>query len=164
MVRPSAAKSKSCSSPVSSEASSEPVNAEILNVFALRNIDARQALQQRLTAYLDSTRSPVTDNVEQAWDALKKTALSTAADVVGLSKRKHQDWFDESDHQIVPMLHTLHQQHSVWIIAHASVAKKSAYQQSRYEMQRKPRVMKEISEGEMRIMVEIARPRASSGC
>ena len=37
--------------------------------------------------------------------------LNVATDVLGFIKRKHQDWFDENDKEIEPLLFAMHAAH-----------------------------------------------------
>ena len=41
---------------------------------------------------------------EEQWKQMKTILRETTAEVVGLSTRKHQDWFDEADKEIQGLL------------------------------------------------------------
>ena len=41
---------------------------------------------------------------EEQWKQMKTVLQETMAEVVGLSTRKHQDWFDEADKEIQELL------------------------------------------------------------
>ena len=41
---------------------------------------------------------------EEQWKQMKTMLQQTTAEVVGLSTRKHQDWFDEADNKIQELL------------------------------------------------------------
>ena len=41
---------------------------------------------------------------EEQWKQMKTTLQETTAEVVGLSTRKRQDWFDEADKEIQELL------------------------------------------------------------
>ena len=49
---------------------------------------------------------------EEQWKQLKTTLQETTAGVVGLSTRKHQDWFDEADNKILELLKKKHSCHN----------------------------------------------------
>ena len=41
---------------------------------------------------------------EEQWKQMKTVLQVTTAELVGLSTRKHQDWFDEADKEIQELL------------------------------------------------------------
>lgn len=83
------------------------------------------------------------DVVESLWSNLKTKIYQCASEVLGHSKRKHQDWFDVNDTSIQPLLQSMHRAHLDWINDKTSNAKKTVYSQVRQNVQVKLRSMKE---------------------
>ena len=50
-------------------------------------------------------------NQENMWEDFKEKIYTTAKDVIGIRKRKHQDWFDDNDEEIRRLLKEKHQLH-----------------------------------------------------
>ena len=49
---------------------------------------------------------------KEQWKQMKTILQETTADVVGLSTRKHHDWFDEADKEIQELLEKKHSCHN----------------------------------------------------
>ena len=58
---------------------------------------------------------------------MKTILQETTADVVGLSTRKHHDWFDEADKEIQELLEKKHSCHNHLIAKPDDQAVKAAY-------------------------------------
>lgn len=84
-----------------------------------------------------------TDDTESFWSDLKTKAYNCASEVLGHAKRKHQDWFDENDTTIQPLLDYMHKAHLDWINDKTSKFKKKSYVVLRQEVQTKLRSMKD---------------------
>ena len=82
-------------------------------------------------------------DIEHTWKSLRDCVYETSAEVCGFVKRKNQDWFDESDEEIVKLLDALHSSHKSWISDKSSSAKKYAYLEAKRSSQRRLRQMKE---------------------
>ena len=102
-----------------------------------------------LASVLDEKLAPhnITSDIESSWKSLKDSVYESSAEVCGFVKRKHQDWFDESDEEILKLLDTLHCTHKSWIAEKSSSAKKYAYlvakRASQRRLQRTERVLVE---------------------
>ena len=62
---------------------------------------------------------------------------------IGFQRRKHQEWFDENDVQMVSILSDLQQKHLDWLSDKLNQAKKESYQHVKSAAQAKIRRMKE---------------------
>ena len=49
---------------------------------------------------------------EEQWKQMKTMLQGTMAEVVGLSTKKHKDWFDEADKEIQVLLEKKHSCHN----------------------------------------------------
>lgn len=52
---------------------------------------------------------------------------STAAEGLGFTTPKHEDWFGDQDVEVEALLNTMHTAHLAWIIDKSSTVKKLAY-------------------------------------
>lgn len=77
------------------------------------------------------------------WDSLKMTVHFAALQVLGLTTRNHQDWFDENDVEIQTLLEEKRQPHRAHQSDPTSESKKDAYVGKRGEVQRKLRIMQD---------------------
>ena len=68
-----------------------------LQVHKFRNSRAKNTLQVMLEARLHCVTAA---KPGEQWRQMKTILQETAAEVVGLSTRKHQDWFDEAEKKI----------------------------------------------------------------
>ena len=81
-----------------------------LDAACLRQEETREQLAREIDMELDQlVQEPV--DVEGDWRKLRDTTRSTAERVLGYVERRNQDWFDDSDHEIKPLLASLHQAH-----------------------------------------------------
>ena len=64
---------------------------------------------------------------EEQWKQMKTTLQETTAEVVGLSTRKHQDWFDEADKETQELLEKKRSCHSYLLAKPDDQAAKAAY-------------------------------------
>ncbi|XP_076043776.1 uncharacterized protein LOC143026877 [Oratosquilla oratoria] len=59
------------------------------------------------------TKDPIsTEYLTEKWDSISEVLLNTAKDVLGFSKRRHRDWFDEQSggiHQLIDEKNRAHQ-------------------------------------------------------
>ena len=64
---------------------------------------------------------------EEQWKQMKTILQETTAEVVGLSTRKHQDWFDEADKEIQELLEKKRSCHNYLLAKPDDQAAKAAY-------------------------------------
>ena len=103
-------------------------------------------MKQSLADKLDSKLEAITlgsDDVESDWASLRDVVYSTAADVVGPTTRKHQDWFDENDDRIQELLNVKHHSHRALLNDPHSTSNKAAFANIRRTVQRELRQMQD---------------------
>jgi len=61
------------------------------------------------------------------WPQFKSAVFDSAATVIGFSKSRHHDWFDDEDAEARQLLDTMHATHLLWINDKSNSSKKSAY-------------------------------------
>jgi len=76
------------------------------------------------------------------WPQFKSAVFDSAATVIGFSKSRHHDWFDDQDAEARQLLDTMHATHLAWINDKNNSSKKSAYSRARGAAQRRLRQMK----------------------
>ena len=111
-----------------------------LNVKEL-NAEKKIELCSKLEAKLNNLT--ITDNIEESWKRLRDATYECSYEVLGLSKRKHQDWFDENDDELQGLLDQMHSCHKAWITDKNSNNKKTRYLSTKRTVQRRLRKMKE---------------------
>ena len=74
-----------------------------LNVTTLSTLPARNKLAVEMDEKLENV-SLNPQSVEQSWTVLSSNVYSCAEDTVGFPSRKHQDWFDENNVEIVELI------------------------------------------------------------
>ena len=85
----------------------------------------------------------ISDDIEMEWKKFKEEIYQCAAAVLGYSKQKHQDWFNENDIIIQSLLDSLHRTYLTWINDKNSQSKRDLYIRARQDVQTKLRKMKE---------------------
>ena len=78
---------------------------------------------------------------EEQWKQMKTILQETTAEVVGLSTRKHQDWFDEADKEIQELLEKKRLCHNHLLAKLDDQAAKVAYKTACSTLQAKLRTM-----------------------
>jgi len=114
-----------------------------LNVTKLANNEVRTQLKQHMTDALTDFENTDHENLDQHWKELLSQINQASVDVIGFTERKHQDWFDENDTQIAPLLEQLHNNHTDYVNNKNSQSKKDKYKETKQQVQTKLRGMKE---------------------
>jgi endonuclease/exonuclease/phosphatase family metal-dependent hydrolase len=91
------------------------VNRHKLNVDKLRIPTVRDRLCETITKELEDLPSATGSDIEIDWFRLRNTIFDASKDTVGFQKRKHQDWFDDQDSEIIILLDRLHHVHQLWL-------------------------------------------------
>ena len=76
------------------------------------------------------------------WPQFKSAIFNSAATVIGCSKSRHHNWFDDQDAEARQLLDTMHATHLAWINDKSNSSKKSAYTRARGAAQRRLREVK----------------------
>ena len=107
---------------------------------ALKRLDVTKLkipkVQQEFAINLEHELSRVESN---DWEFMKETIYSSALQVLGLTSRKHQDWFDENDIAIQTMLKKKRQLFSAHQNDPKSKSKKNVFANMRSKVQKKLR-------------------------
>ncbi|GFR82751.1 hypothetical protein ElyMa_004107000 [Elysia marginata] len=75
--------------------------------FAVKNaLFKKPSVCEELADSLDekSKHIEITGNTEETWSRFRDTVYAAAGESLGPNKRKHQDWFDENNEEIIRML------------------------------------------------------------
>ena len=112
-----------------------------LDVNKLSNPRNVEALQEALAVSLEVT--PPTNCPEESWSALRNTVYNTASDILGHPKRKHQDWFDENDEEILLLLKETREAKAALLSDQSSVSKHEHFKRLGRESQEKIRHIKD---------------------
>ena len=107
----------------------------------MKSVDKKLELSEKLDSVLDSVQ--ISEDVEASWKSLKDATYTTPLEVLGLSVRKHQDWFDEKNPEIQVLIGKMHHLHKLWITDKNSPSKKRAYKECKQHVQSSLRSMKE---------------------
>ena len=110
-----------------------------LNVGSLSREGVKTNLQAELARKLEQSPASDDSSPDIQWENLKAVILETSETVLGHSKKKNKDWFDENNSYIQTLLtekRTAHQAH----LSHPSCpVKKASFRQSNNILQRKLR-------------------------
>ena len=68
---------------------------------------------------------------------------SASLEVLGLPKRKHQDWFHENNTEVQLLIDQMHNSHKCWLSDNSSSTKREAYKKCKGMVQKSLRQMKE---------------------
>ena len=113
-----------------------------LNVSHLNLVEKQAILKQSIINSLENIPIHQRNSVETYWESFKDSVYNTSAEVLGFTRRSHQDWFDENDKEIQPLLDSLHSAHKQWMNFKTSSSLKESYLRIKREVQKKLRAMK----------------------
>ncbi|KAL8601794.1 hypothetical protein ACOMHN_033970 [Nucella lapillus] len=82
------------------------------------------------------------DDSEAAWSSFRDAVYNSAKSVFGHPRKKHQDWFDENDKEILDLLAEKIVAHVAWLNDRNCAAKHERFKKLRSEAQSKIRQMK----------------------
>ena len=90
----------------------------------------RNHIKQALTKKLDNKlqrQSFDSQDAESDWATFRDIVYATGLEVVGTTKRKHKDWFNENNEHIQSLLDEKHRLHRAHINDPSSTAKEAAF-------------------------------------
>ncbi|CAI9725443.1 Hypothetical predicted protein [Octopus vulgaris] len=91
-------------------------------------LKVKETMQSFQTATDEKLSSIICGNdIEASWSELKTAVYDSAKESLVYVRRKNQDWFDENDPTILPLLSNMHQTHQVWITDKNSSVKHKAF-------------------------------------
>ena len=85
-----------------------------LDVSRLKCTGLQSELQEKLCELLPAL-PVVTDTVEHAWTVFRDAVFLAAETALGFRKRKHQDWFDQNDQDILMLIEAKRSAHAAWL-------------------------------------------------
>lgn len=109
------------------------------NVNLLQQPAVRQEFQEKINEKLSEI--PEDSNVSSTWESLKSSISATCKEVLGNSKRHHQDWFDENDKEIDLLMTQKRAKFGAWQDDFQNKTKRKAYHSIRADVQRRVRKM-----------------------
>ena len=93
-----------------------------LDVSRLKCTGIQSELQEKLCELLPAL--PVdTHTAEHAWTVFRDAVFSAAETALGFCKRKHQDWFDQNDQDILTLIEAKCSAHAAWLSDKNSASK-----------------------------------------
>ena len=112
-----------------------------LDTSKLHSADAKALLLTTLQKNLsDVAQHQHGNSVEEHWASFRDAVYGASLEVIGLEQRRHQDWFDENDDEIMSLLDEKHKAHVSWL-QNKSSASKAKYENLRSTLQGKLRAM-----------------------
>ena len=114
-----------------------------LDLKALNNDATRSAFQNELAEHLTqtTTTNPITtEHLTERWDSISEVLLNTARDILGVSNRKHRDWFDEQAEEIHQLLDDKNRAHQA-VIANPTPTSRARFADLRSRVQQETRRM-----------------------
>ena len=112
-----------------------------LDVSRLKCTGIQSELQEKLCELLPAL--PVdTDTAEHAWTVFRDAVFSAAETALGFCKRKHQDWFDQNDQDILTLIEAKRSAHAAWLSDKNSASKHAHFKQLRGQVQSCTRELK----------------------
>ncbi|XP_013793965.1 uncharacterized protein LOC106478008, partial [Limulus polyphemus] len=114
-----------------------------LNVARLKIPEVAEAFWKELEYTITNAIADADADPKERWTKLQEVLRATASQHLGPLKRKHQDWFDESDKKIQDLLTEKHQTFMVYQNDPASESKKAAFANAKGKVQKELRQMQD---------------------
>ena len=112
-----------------------------LNVRALKENQTKSKLDAEITKQLQENPLPQND-INSKWTSLKDTILKTAEKVLGKTKRKNHDWFDDNDTEIQEMITAKNAAYSKLLSSKNTRSRTQEFKDASRKLQKKTREMK----------------------
>ncbi|KAI0220564.1 hypothetical protein LSAT2_027916, partial [Lamellibrachia satsuma] len=85
-----------------------------LDVAKLKSTTVQQQLAEKLNTIFEEDIEPAPD-ADTEWARLRDPLYGAAHEILGVTQRKHRDWFDENDTEAMNILDNMHTSHLAWI-------------------------------------------------
>lgn len=118
----------------------KPAIKKKLDVQRLNNPATKETLTTNLTKQLEEL--PAEEDLEKAWTSFRNAVYNSASLALGHPKRKHQDWFDNSE-GITTLLQEKKEAFTAWLNDKDSRAKHDRLKNIRGKVQSELRLMKD---------------------
>ena len=112
-----------------------------LDVSRLKSVELQRQLEKKQDEVIEE-QAETTHDVDETWTKLRDIIYQGALDVLGTTKRKHRDWFDENETEAATV-RKMHESHLEWINDRDSEAKATTYRHYKQSAQARLRAMKE---------------------
>ncbi|PFX18771.1 hypothetical protein AWC38_SpisGene16846 [Stylophora pistillata] len=113
-----------------------------LNVSSLCREEVKAKFQADLKLKLDELPLAVDPTPDTLWENLKSAILKTSEEVLGHSKKKNQDWFDENETEIQDLLAKKREAHQAHLAQPTCPVKRANFRCACSALQRRLRVIK----------------------
>ena len=110
-----------------------------LNVGSLCREEVKAKFQANLQQILDESPSTNDPSPSILWENLKSAILKTSEEVLGHTKKKNEDWFDENNKEIQDLLSKKRAAHQAHLSQPTCHVKKVTFRQACSILQRKLR-------------------------
>lgn len=113
-----------------------------LNVSKLKCNTTQTEISSQLAHSL-ANWSPDKSSAEVAWSSFRDTVFTSAEASLGYSKKKHQDWFDQNDTEILQLINKKRAAHVAWLCDKSSSEKHALFKKLRGQVQAQTRALKD---------------------
>ena len=113
-----------------------------LDVHKLKAEGMQEAFASTVREKLEGLNLRATD-CSEAWAAFRDAVMTAAETTLGYRRKKHQDWFDDSDADIMALIEQKRQANAAWLSDKSSNEKHAAFKELRQKVQLKTREMKD---------------------
>jgi len=112
-----------------------------LDVSKLSHPETKELLSRNLREQIE--KLPAESNPEKAWGNFRRVMYDTSERILGHTKRKHQDWFDNNNEEITSLLKKKQEAFTQWLNEKNSIAKHDHLKHLRSKVQVELRKMKD---------------------
>ena len=113
-----------------------------LDIAKLNSATVQQQLVEKLNTIFEKDIETAPDG-DTEWARLRDPLYGAAHEILGVTQRKHRDWFDENDTEAMNILDNMYTSHITWINDKNSPSKATSYRHYKQQAQARLRAMKE---------------------